>query len=128
MLYAATVRGVWRTTASVVGAESGPAEASGLGVAVRPNPASGRVAVRLSLAEAGMARVSVVDALGREVALLLDGPLPAGETVASVETGAWPVGAVRGPRVVRGAARVGAAHRGAVSVPVPFALTTPTRP
>ncbi len=92
VLYAATDRGVWRTTASVVGAESGPAEASGLGVAVRPNPASGRVAVRLTLDAAAEVRVSVVDALGREVAVVLDGPQPAGETVASVETGAWPVG------------------------------------
>ena len=46
----------------------------------------------LSLAEAGPVRVAVVDALGREVAVVLDGAAPAGETVAPVETGAWPAG------------------------------------
>ena len=77
-----------------VAGEAGPApvEASGVGVLVRPNPASGRVSVVLSLAEAGPVRVAVVDALGREVALVLDGAGAAGETVVGVETGAWPAG------------------------------------
>ena len=91
-LYAATTRGAWRTVTSAVAAEAAPAAASEVGVSVRPNPASGRVEVVLSLGSAGMARVAVVDALGREVAVVLDGPVAAGERVAAVETGAWPAG------------------------------------
>ena len=102
VLYAATTRGVWRTTAAVVAGEASPAEAPEIGVSVRPNPASGRVEVVLSLAEAGPVRVVVVDALGREVAVVLDGAAGAGETVAPVETGAWPAG-VYVVRVVAGA-------------------------
>ena len=37
-------------------------------------------------------RVVVVDALGREVAVVLDGAVPAGERTVSVETGGWPAG------------------------------------
>ncbi len=97
----------FRTVLPVVAGEAGPETEGRVGVSVRPNPASGRVAVRLSLAEAGAARVSVVDALGREVAVVLDGPLPAGETVASVETGAWPAG-VYAVRASSGAGQVSA--------------------
>jgi len=43
-----------------------------------PNPTAGRRSVRLTLRAAGPARVAALDALGREVALLHDGPLPAG--------------------------------------------------
>ncbi|MEM6286422.1 MAG: T9SS type A sorting domain-containing protein, partial [Bacteroidota bacterium] len=43
-----------------------------------PNPASGPVAVSVSLPEAGPVRVAVYDALGREVAVALDRELPAG--------------------------------------------------
>ena len=91
-LYAATTRGAWRTTASAVAAEAGPSAAPSVGVSVRPNPAGGRVEVVLTLAAAGPVRVAVVDALGREVAVVLDGAAGAGETVAAVETGAWPAG------------------------------------
>ena len=92
VLYAATFRGVWRTTGAVVGAESGPAEAPGLGVAVRPNPASGRVTVVLTLAEASAVRVVVLDALGREVAVVVDGDAPAGARSFAVDTSSWPQG------------------------------------
>ncbi len=93
VLYAATVRGVWRTTGAVVAGEAGPAEASGLGVTVRPNPAGARVEVRLTLAEAASTvRVVVVDALGREVAVVLDGAVAAGESVAALDTSGWPAG------------------------------------
>lgn len=93
-LYAATSYSVWRTTAPVVTAagEAPPATVPEVGVSVRPNPAGGRVEVVLSLAAAGAARVAIVDALGREVAVVVDGPVPAGETVRLVETGAWPPG------------------------------------
>ena len=91
VLYAATQRGVWRTTAPVVVAgEAPPVEASGVAVSVRPNPAGGRVEVVVSLAMAQTVRVVVVDALGREVTVVLDGEA-AGEAVC-VDTGSWPAG------------------------------------
>ena len=37
-------------------------------------------------------RVSVVDVLGREVAVLLDGAAAAGEQVLGVDAAAWPAG------------------------------------
>ena len=86
--------GVYRSAvplAAVVG-EALPAEASGVGVAVRPNPVGGRAEVVVTLASAGVVRVVVLDALGREVAVVLDGDAPAGERVLSVETGGWPAG------------------------------------
>jgi hypothetical protein len=82
----------FRTVTPFVASEAGPGAVASLSVSVRPNPASGRVEVVLSLAEAGASRVVVVDALGREVAVVLDGAAGAGETVVGVETGAWPAG------------------------------------
>ncbi|HEX8299074.1 MAG TPA: T9SS type A sorting domain-containing protein, partial [Rubricoccaceae bacterium] len=78
--------------AFAVAGEAGPQGASGMGVSVRPNPASGRAEVVVTLAEAGPVRVAVLDALGREVAVALDGAAGAGETDVAVETGAWPAG------------------------------------
>ena len=51
-----------------------------------PNPARGAAALTYSLAEAGAARLSVVDLLGREVAVLAEGTLAAGRHEATVET------------------------------------------
>ena len=74
-----------------VAGEASP-ETGAARLAVFPNPASGRVAVRASLAAAGPVRVAVYDALGREVAVAFDGALSAGEREMVVETGAWPAG------------------------------------
>ncbi len=82
----------FRTVLPVVAGEAEPEASESLGVSVRPNPAGGRVEVVLRVAEAGAARVVVVDALGREVVVVLDGAVPAGETVRALETGGWPVG------------------------------------
>ena len=89
-----TESGVWRTTAPVMATagEAAPATAERLGVAVRPNPAGGRVEVVLRAAAAGTARVAVVDVRGREVAVVLDGAVLAGETVRALETSGWPAG------------------------------------
>jgi hypothetical protein len=65
-----------------VAAEVDPAAPS---VSVYPNPAAGRATVALS-AVTGDVRVSVFDALGREVAVLHDGPV-AGSLEASVAPG-----------------------------------------
>ncbi len=78
--------------AFAVAGEAPPEALERVGVSVRPNPAGGRVSVVLRAAEAGTARVIVVDARGREVAVVLDGAVSAGETALSVETGAWPTG------------------------------------
>ena len=53
-------------------AQDGP-EAVGLWLEARPNPAAGLVAVRWRTAAAGPVRLAVYDALGRRVAVLLDG-------------------------------------------------------
>ncbi len=63
--------------------ETGRADAPAggrVGLGAAPNPFRGRTTLTLDLARAGVARVRVVDALGREVATLLDGPGPAGPT------------------------------------------------
>ncbi len=50
----------------------------------RPNPSTGAATVAFSLAEAAPVRVSVVDVLGREVAVLADGPAEPGAHEATV--------------------------------------------
>ena len=101
-LYAATERSIWRTRerAYTAASEAAPAEASGVGLSVHPNPSGGRAEVVLSLAEAKSVRVSVVDARGREVAVLHDGPARSGEQRLAVDTTSWPAGVY----VVRAAA------------------------
>ena len=92
-LYASTRYGVWRTAEPLaVAGEASPEASERFGVSVRPNPAGGRVEVVLRAAEAGTARVAVVDARGREVAVVLDGAVAAGETVRALETSGWPAG------------------------------------
>jgi len=76
-LYLAADRGVWRTTTPVVATEQG-AEHDAFGLEVRPNPSDGVVTVALRLPAPGPVRLVVYDSLGREVAVLHDGPTPAG--------------------------------------------------
>ncbi len=56
-----------------------------------PNPFRAQTAVAFELAEAGPARLAVYDVLGREVAVLHDGPASASETV-RLAAGALPAG------------------------------------
>lgn len=76
-------KGIYRTVAPVpVATEGGPdgptsAEALTLG-APYPNPSAGGVTVPLALARTAAVRVTVIDMLGREVAVLHDGSLAAG--------------------------------------------------
>ncbi|MEM6327767.1 MAG: T9SS type A sorting domain-containing protein [Bacteroidota bacterium] len=51
---------------------------SALDLRVQPNPSTGPASVRLTLPASGTATVTVADALGRNVAVLHDGPLGAG--------------------------------------------------
>ena len=57
---------------------------------VHPNPATRQALVRFSLGQDARVRLSVRDLQGREVALLADGVLPAGEHAASLERGTGP--------------------------------------
>ena len=57
-----------------------------------PNPATGPVALRLHLGTAQPLRVEVYDALGRRVALLHDGTLPAGTHRLGFEAQGFPTG------------------------------------
>ena len=78
-----------------------------------PNPAGTRTRLVLTLAAAQPVRVDVLDALGRTVAVLLDGPAAAGETEIGVDVAGLPAG-VYGVRVVgenvRAAQRLTVAH------------------
>ena len=62
-------------------------ESSALSLTVSPNPSAGASSVAVSLASPAAVRVAVVDALGRTVAVLHEGPLAAGATRLSVPAG-----------------------------------------
>ena len=73
---------------AAVSDEAGPAaEALAFAPAV-PNPATSAARVTLSVPQAGAVRLSVFDALGREVAVLADGTLAAGAHAFSVDAAA----------------------------------------
>jgi len=77
-------------TVAGVDAEDGP-EAPGPWLAApAPNPTRGTATLAYRLAEPGVARLSVVDLLGREVVVLAEGPHAAGEARASVPAGLAP--------------------------------------
>jgi hypothetical protein len=61
-------------------------------VTARPSPARDRAAINYSLPKAGSARVSVSDVAGRQVAVLTQGTLAAGEHGAVWNCGAVPAG------------------------------------
>ena len=88
---------LWRLAGVATSGETGPtAEASRLRLA-GPNPVRSAARVAVTLRAPAEATVDVVDGLGREVARLHAGPLPAGETRL-----AWaPGGLAAGPYLVR---------------------------
>ena len=59
---------------------------------VGPNPSGGVATVRFTLDRPQSVRVSLVDALGREVAVVADGPFAAGTTAARLDASALPAG------------------------------------
>jgi hypothetical protein len=69
-----------------VASEPAPAAAPTLALA-GPNPARSRATVTVSLPEAGPARLTLVDALGREVAVVVDGEVPSGPHPAAFDVG-----------------------------------------
>ncbi|MEM0962159.1 MAG: chondroitinase-B domain-containing protein [Bacteroidota bacterium] len=57
-----------------------------------PNPSDGAASVPLAATASGDVEVVVVDALGRQVATLLQGAIPAGSRTVRVDTLGWPAG------------------------------------
>ncbi len=113
-LYAATDKGVWRTTNAVaaVADEDGlEAPSSNLGLRVFPNPTGGAATVALRLAAPERVRVSVVDMQGREVARVHDGPAADGQRVV-IETADLPAGSY----LVRATTASGAAATAGLTV------------
>ena len=78
-----------------------PEAEAGLALAVSPNPVRGTATVRFEGASPGAVRVSVFDALGREVAVVSEGP-SAGPVRATFDAGRLPAG-VYVVRLVAGA-------------------------
>jgi hypothetical protein len=80
-------------------AEPGAEEAF-VSLTVSPNPVAGAGTITITLARPqdqvrgrlADVRVTVHDVLGREVAVLHVGPLPAGATSLAIDAGAWPAG------------------------------------
>ena len=72
-------------------ASEAPPGASALRLEVASNPSRGASVVTVALGEAGPVRVAAFDALGREVALLHDGPA-AGALDLRIDTSAWAPG------------------------------------
>ena len=94
--------------AGAVAGEAAPTTAPpAVGIGVAPNPLRRAARVTVSLAEAAPVRVSVVDALGREVAVLADAPLGAGEHALALDAG----GLAPGVYLVRVETTAGAAAR-----------------
>ena len=77
-------------TAQATSAEGVPD--AGLSLAI-PNPVRGAATVAYGVTTAGSARVAVYDLLGREVAVLVDGPMSAGEQTAALDASALAAGA-----------------------------------
>ena len=67
-------------------------DARRLALSARPNPTAAAATLAFTLDAAGPARIVVVDALGREVAVAFDGAAQAGETTARVDVSALPAG------------------------------------
>ena len=74
-----------------VAREAEPEVPASVAVSVWPNPTGGAVTVALSLASPQVVRVSVVDALGRELGVLHDGAATDGQRF-GIDTGGWPTG------------------------------------
>lgn len=75
-----------------VSTEDAPGAGNGLALSAYPNPSRGAVTLRLGVPSAGRFRVGVYDVLGREVAVLHDGPIVAGEHRLTLDGAALPAG------------------------------------
>lgn len=78
--YRLAIRGTGGVTEHTAESEVSVPVSTGVGLrAVAPNPTSGAATIRFALAEPGEARLEVLDATGRRVAVLARGPHGAGE-------------------------------------------------
>jgi hypothetical protein len=74
-------------------AEPGPEAESGVGLVVSPNPLTTTATATVTLASpASDATVTVHDVLGRQMALVHHGPLPAGDTPLALDARSLPAG------------------------------------
>ncbi|HYE94681.1 MAG TPA: T9SS type A sorting domain-containing protein, partial [Rubricoccaceae bacterium] len=83
--------GAFEFGAAPSAAES-PPPAPTLVLSVWPNPARAAATIGLMLPEAGHARVALYDVLGREAALIHDGPLAAGALALALDASPFPPG------------------------------------
>ncbi len=95
--------------ANPVAMAPGPQEAGALAVGVAPNPSHGAVALRLTLPEAGAARVEAYDVTGRRVYGAGLGVQPAGAREVALDASAWAPG-VYVVRVTTGDGRAASAR------------------
>ena len=96
--------GLWVTTLDQPVATA-PAPGGDAGLRVWPNPARGAATVAYGLVAPARVRVSLVDVLGREVAVAQDGAQPAGPHQARLETAGLPAGVYVARLVVDGRLR-----------------------
>lgn len=91
--------------AEVSGTAAEPGAGGGAALALAgPNPFRSGTRLAVTLEATSVARLTVHDALGREVAVLVDGPLPGGRQVLALDAADLPAG-VYVARLVAGAAR-----------------------
>ncbi len=93
-LYAGTDRGVWRTAEAVfpVSNEVAPPEAFGVGLETYPNPSGASVTAMLTLDKTIEVRVAAYDVVGREIVVLHNGRLVAGQHRLTLNTHGLPAG------------------------------------
>ena len=90
----------------VASAADGAEAPAGVRVSAEPNPLSASSRVTLALDAAATASVRVVDALGRTVAVLADGPLAAGAHAFALDASGLPAGVYAVVATVGGTQRV----------------------
>lgn len=73
-------------------ADDPPEEKDAAGLSVYPNPFARRATLVVTLGTAADVRVAVYDVLGRKVAVLTEGPLPAGEHTLRFDGARLPAG------------------------------------
>ena len=81
-----------QATGGATAADYGPAVLTVALDAVRPNPLRGAATVAFALPAAGPLRLTLVDVLGRAVAVLAEGEWPAGRHAVVLDAGALPPG------------------------------------
>ncbi|MDX1420067.1 MAG: FG-GAP-like repeat-containing protein [Rubricoccaceae bacterium] len=96
----------WKAPAAGGATDASATQATGL-VTVSPNPLRQRATLTFETAEATPARLAVYDALGREVAVLLDGVVEAGRHTAPFDARALPAGVYLWRLATRGGVETG---------------------